>query len=189
MPKKSKKSRAKKTTNDQTNNQKNNQTNDQIEDQKQTNQKAIKPISMAETNALFKKMQEMLRKEYEVNPTLTRYGPNEAVKEAVKYNLFEEQKGILRLISLAKEKDYPEDKYNIARSLIYGYIIECIRKDPDNGDYYNEENLKKLKEGGKMLYDNEGMQGMRDDLLWSFIPKRYQREIDMVWNGIGQWVS
>jgi hypothetical protein len=46
--------------------------------------------------------------------------------------------------------------------------------------------MKDLKEAGKMLYDYDGM---NDGLVWSFIPKRYQREIDCAWSGIGEWRS
>lgn len=140
---------------------------------------------MAKSDAFYDEMCKL----YQNDPLSTKYGPYAALKEAVQYNLFKEYNGLNKLINRAKELNRPEDKYKIARSLIYGYIIECIRKDPHNGDYYNEQNHQNLKKGGQILYDTEGMRGMHDDLLWSFIPKRYRREIDIAWNGIGEWVS
>lgn len=47
----------------------------------------------------------------------------------------------------------------------------------------------KIREAGEILYETEGMRGMHDELLWSFIPKTYQREIDLIWDGIGEWLA
>jgi hypothetical protein len=49
--------------------------------------------------------------------------------------------------------------------------------------------VKELKEAGRLLYEYGGMEGMHDDLVWSFIPKRYKRYIDMGRNRIGEWKS
>ncbi|NET47008.1 hypothetical protein [Okeania sp. SIO2B3] len=73
-------------------------------------------------------------------------------------------------------KLYDRDHYyDRARILFYSGLLE-------------EDNIK-IKEAGKILYENEGMEGMYDNLLWSFVPKSWHRYVDILWNGIGQWRS
>ncbi len=81
-----------------------------------------------------------------------------------------------------------EDKtsFDLARMNILKYIITCVKNDPINGDYYNKENGKLIIEAGQLLNKTNDM---RDLLVWSFIPKRYHREIENYWNGIGEWMS
>lgn len=81
------------------------------------------------------------------------------------------------------------DKYKLGRFKLLEYIIHYIKNDPERGDYYSKENKERLIEAGKLLYEYDDMDGMHDGLVWSFIPKRYQREIDMAWDGIGEWIS
>lgn len=118
-------------------------------------------------------------------------GKNAAAKEAIHYNIFAEYNAMKKMIdngiiSLDKGNDH---KYKIGRFLTLKYIITCVKNDPDNGDYYDPENVSQLKKAGRLLYEADGMNGMHDGLVWSFIPKRYRREIDMAWNGIGEWKS
>jgi hypothetical protein len=71
-------------------------------------------------------------------------------------------------------------KYNA-----YKYIIECIRKDPGRGDYFDESNRKHMKLAGEFLYKYGG-----NELMSSFlhnIPKIFHRDIDYIWNDIGDW--
>lgn len=44
-----------------------------------------------------------------------------------------------------------------------------------------------MVEAGKLLHEYDGMRGMRDPLVWSFIPRMFHREIDMYWDGVGEW--
>jgi len=67
------------------------------------------------------------------------------------------------------------------------FVIDSVKNDPDNGDFYDDDSDKLLKEAGQLLYDFDGMNGMHDRLAWSFIPNRYHRTIDYAWNGIGKW--
>lgn len=88
---------------------------------------------------------------------------------------------------LKKNKDslglYDKAIYNICEC-----IIDCVNHDKQNGDYSSPENNEKLKEAGKMLYDYYGTSAMHDALyLW--VPKRYRREIDILWDGIGSWCA
>lgn len=52
---------------------------------------------------------------------------------------------------------------------------------------FDEENNKKIIQAGHLLNEDGGDNSMRDELVWAFIPKRYHREIDMLWGGIGEW--
>lgn len=68
-------------------------------------------------------------------------------------------------------------------------MVKCIKADPQKADWYDEDNIADLKEAGRLLYKESGMRGMRDNLVWSFIPKRYNEEINSAWDGIGEWHS
>jgi len=107
-----------------------------------------------------------------------------AAREAIDYNIYKEYNAIKKFMEKTEQS-----KYTIARFKILGYMIKCIEADPENGDWYDEDNMKQLKEAGRMLYEEDGMNGMNDTLVWSFVPKRYMREIDMAWNNIGLWRS
>lgn len=107
-----------------------------------------------------------------------------AFEELIEYNLIKEYNGIKKL------KEYGnKSKFNDGRLLIFDYILTCVKNDRENGDYYSEENNNKLKEAGKLLNEDGGIKSMRDPLLWLFIPKRYEREIDYAFDGIGEWKS
>jgi hypothetical protein len=114
-------------------------------------------------------------------------GANRAVLELFEFNIFEEYDALKRLVREEENNDI-KDMYKIARMKIFEYIFNCVKDDPIEGHgKYCEANIQLLKDAGKMLYDSEGMQGMFDDLFWSFIPDRYRRTIDMAWDGIGEW--
>lgn len=67
------------------------------------------------------------------------------------------------------------------------YIIECTKYNPIDGDY-SEENRKRMVEAGELLNKDGGSATIHEVMeLW--VPKRYQREIDGMWDGIGQWRS
>jgi len=106
-----------------------------------------------------------------------------AKEEAEEYNIFEEFNAIGKFI---KERGI-KNKYEQARYKILQYIINCIKADPEKGNYHNKENDKNIIEAGKLLYEFDGMDGMRDMLVWSFIPKRYHSEINLFWSGIGHF--
>jgi len=112
-------------------------------------------------------------------------GKYRAVLELFEYNIFEEYDALKRLVKCAEELG-KKDMYKIARMKIFEYILNCVKGDPINGDVYSAENEQLLKDARKILYDTDGMDGMHDRLLWSFVPKRYHREINMSWDGIGK---
>jgi len=110
-----------------------------------------------------------------------------AKDELNEYNIIPEYNALSKLLKLdLQEKDR---LYKQARCNILKYIITCVEKDPINGNYYDVNNHKLLKEAGELLYKEGGMRSMMDDFVWVFIPKRYQRTIDCTWNGIGEWQS
>jgi hypothetical protein len=109
-----------------------------------------------------------------------------AVQELFEYNIFPELNGLNRYIKYAQDHGKP-DLYKIGRKGILEYIIACVENDPVNGDYHTPENKQLMIRSGQTLYKSGGMRDMKDGLVWSFIPKRYRREIDMYWDGIGEW--
>ncbi len=66
-----------------------------------------------------------------------------------------------------------DTQYDKAKILLYTGLLE--------------DNLTHIKKAGEMLYESEGMSGLNDYLLWSFIPKDLHRYIDIAWDGIGEW--
>lgn len=116
-----------------------------------------------------------------LNPNM---GMNRAALELFEFNIFEEYDALKQFVKANGTKDM----YKIARMKIFEYILNCVKSDPMDGETEScEKNIQLLKDAGKMLYESEGMDGMYDDLLWSFIPDRYHRSIDMAWDGIGLW--
>ena len=104
-----------------------------------------------------------------------------AVEELKEYNIMKEYNSL-------KSMNFPaSDLYKSARLKILQYIINCVNADSLNGDYYNEDNRKLMIEAGNELNKEGGFASMQYNLVWSFIPKRYHREIDYMWNGIGEW--
>jgi hypothetical protein len=104
-----------------------------------------------------------------------------AFDEAVDYNIFREYNAI------KKNKSYEKSKYSHGLMLMLEYIINCVKNDKENGDYYSEENNKIAKKGGQLLYESGGIETMHEVLL-TWIPKRYRNEIDVKWSGIGEWL-
>lgn len=119
----------------------------------------------------------------------------EALSEAVRKNVFKEYKALNRRLNektarsnpKEDEKTQKKEYYSVARKQILQWIIECVKHDPESGDYSDDDNDKLIIEAGKSLYLHEGMRGMHDPLVWAFIPKRYHRTIDALWDGIGEW--
>jgi hypothetical protein len=111
-----------------------------------------------------------------------------AVQELFEYNIFNELNGLIYYIKCAEDRG-ETDLYKIGRKGMLEYIITCVENEPVNGDYDTQENKQVIIKSGEALNKSGGMNDMMDDLVWSFIPKRYKREIDMRWSGIGEWVA
>lgn len=102
--------------------------------------------------------------------------------EAATYNIYKEYMAMTRFI---KKRGF-KNNYEKGRYKVLKFMLNCIIADPINGDYCNEENNELLKEAGRLL-DTGG--DMHDNLVWAFVPKRFVRDIDVMWNGIGSWES
>ena len=102
--------------------------------------------------------------------------------EAGQYNIYSEYMAMTNYIKLRGFRD----NYEKGRYKVLEFMINCIIADPINGDYYDEKNSELIKEAGRLLHTEDAM---HDGLVWAFIPKRFERDIDVSWNGIGGWCS
>ena len=107
--------------------------------------------------------------------------PITAQEELKEYDIMNEYNALKKMQHM--------DLYKSARFKILQYIINCVKADPINGDYYDKDNRKLMIEAGNELNSEGGMNSMKDNLVWAFIPKRYHREIDHLWDGIGEWCA
>lgn len=118
-------------------------------------------------------------------PMSKQFLPGAAKAELKEYNIIEEYEALKNL--LKKKLNHKDRLYKQARFNLLQYIITCVEHDENQGNYYSEENKQLAVEAGKMLFEEGGMNSMHDMLVWSFIPRRYHREIDYFFDGIGEW--
>ncbi|WP_414553459.1 hypothetical protein [Anabaena sp. CCY 0017] len=50
-----------------------------------------------------------------------------------------------------------------------------------------DKGIALIKESAQTMYEADGDRGMRDPLIWLFIPKKKHRIIDHAFDGIGEW--
>lgn len=100
---------------------------------------------------------------------------NELITNALMLNFFEE---LLALWCLNCS-----DNFQKARTLLF----ETISKIMLYGDDYPQDIIEDVKNAGTALYESDGMSGMRDPLVWMFIPRGLHSEIECYWDGIGDW--
>ena len=118
-----------------------------------------------------------------------------AEQAANKHNVFREYGAL-------KAREDKLNNYDTARYLILRGIVKMVEYDPINADIkedaseadqdYWRDVMDDIRRGGGLLYKEGGMSnmsGMHDDLVWSFIPKRFHRAIDHIWDGIGGWIN
>lgn len=113
-----------------------------------------------------------------------------AYDECKRINVFSEYNAL---------KDKTLNEFDTARFLILRATVKMVEYDPINGDMkpnmteedkiYWTDIEKDFVDGGKLLYKFDKMEGMHDGLVWSFLPQRFHRNIDVYWNGIGEWKS
>jgi hypothetical protein len=100
-------------------------------------------------------------------------------EELYEFNIFQEYNKLIK--NKETIKNYDKAILNICECL-----IEKVEHDKEYGDYVSELNNNKLKQAGELLFNYDGTSVMLDTLqLW--IPKRYRKEISILWNGIGDW--
>ena len=69
-----------------------------------------------------------------------------------------------------------------------GEIVEiCVENEPIEGDYYSDEANSYLREAGELFDDYDGIDTMQKEIMW--IPKRYRRNAELEWDGIGEWMG
>ena len=102
--------------------------------------------------------------------------------EAKEYNVYDEYMAIKGFV----EKRGFKDNYEKGRFKMLEFMINCIIAEPINGNYYCNEYGEIAKEAGRLL---ETEDAMWDELVWSFVPKRFRRDFDCLWDGIGSWMG
>ena len=109
-----------------------------------------------------------------------------ALEEIGAFNVKSEHDAIERFV---RNRGGYKNKYEEGRHKTLRYILDAVENDPQNGDWGDDNHWTLMKEAGRLLYEDSGMHGMHAPLVWSFIPNRYHREIDMIWDSIGEWQS
>ena len=82
------------------------------------------------------------------------------------------------------QKDCP-DTFNGARLKLFKALCACLLNNSTNE--YTDMIVNHIKDAGRKLYEIEGMRGLHDDLVWLFIPKRWQSLVNEAFDGIGYW--
>ena len=111
---------------------------------------------------------------------------NTARKELDTHHIISE----LRRIDGLLNKNPPTRSHLEAKFIILKYVINCAMNDPQAGDYYNRDNKESTIDAGHMLNELGGLKIMRyffQTWISTNIPKRYHREIELYWDGIGGW--
>lgn len=121
---------------------------------------------------------------YFMNTKLGKSKPDlDALKELVSANFFDEFEALLRL------HENEEGTFNWARLQIFKaallLLADTSELEAENVSYITSE----IRQAGMIMYQVDGMRGLEDRLVWSFLPKRWHRFIDEAFNGIGTWVS
>ena len=96
--------------------------------------------------------------------------------EAKEYNIYDEYMAMKNI----REKRVGVTNYEEGRFRILEYMINCIIAEPIDGNYYKKEYCDSVEEAAKLLATEDALY---DGLAWSFIPKRFGREIDMMFGG------
>ena len=113
-----------------------------------------------------------------------------AKEELTEFHIMEELERLSEVLKPLGD-DIPEHlllekaQYNILK-----YVATCAVRDPERGDYFHKDNRKLIVDAGCMLNEVGGIDEMRSFFecwIGALVPRRYRREIDMFWDGIGGW--
>ena len=142
--------------------------------------KTIEEIEIINDNILGSICNEIKQREGDkFNERVKEYlrgGRKPMIFEATEYGIYEKYKEIKKKKERGEIQKAEEGRYRVLK-----YMINCIIAEPMEGNNYSKENDEMVKEGGRML-DEEGVK--YDENVWRYIPKRFQREIDMKWEMI-----
>ena len=98
-----------------------------------------------------------------------------AEEELTHYNIIQERRDILKKDQISE--------YDRALLLIFECIMRSADADPKNGDYWSDVNDYLMKMAGEIIYKEGGRRLIRQTtMIW--IPKRYKRYIDNLWNDL-----
>lgn len=114
---------------------------------------------------------------------------HKALCDIVLTSLLEEYLMVKHIVNTNQLKGANDDDKCIvlSRYNAYQYIIECIKGDPSRGDIcVSEASREKMKIAGEFLHKSGGKQLMFN-FVYNKIPQIFHREIDYIWDGIGDW--
>ena len=100
--------------------------------------------------------------------------------------MLRELKGLTLRQQMAEEKGGDLSDFDKARLILFSALSQCW---DDRYKILDPEIENQIKQAGRMLYDFDGMEGMHDELVWAFLPKSLGGEVEIIWNGIGDWVA
>ena len=128
---------------------------------------------------------------YAMPRELLRNKKNVALREAFEHNLFEEYQALKTF----EKHGQNQTTFSIGRRLVFEGIVRMIRADPACGDLPDDKALRPefaaatelIREGGVSLHADGGTKSMQSSGVFLFIPKRFHRDIDHAWDGIGGW--
>ena len=85
-----------------------------------------------------------------------------AKEEIIEYNICKEYNAIEKIL---QDDDISKDYrlFQEAKMKLLRFIMICVKHDPENGDYYDDETDNLAKSAGKMLNEHEGMISMKAD--------------------------
>jgi hypothetical protein len=153
--------------------------------------KLVSPSKLMD-NLMKVSNEEMKEEEYEemlLSGNRQYLSSNKALREIILNSLLEDYLVYENIVNTNQLKGCKKDdkclilsKYNS-----FQYIIECIKGDPYRGDIsVSESSRQKMKIAGVFLNECGGSQLMLM-FLHQNIPEIFHREIDYIWNGIGDW--
>ena len=91
-----------------------------------------------------------------------------------------ELKGVEKLIN-----DGASTHYRLARKLLYTALLPLEKELGSETEI--EVDQVAVRKAGELLYEQGGMAGLYDGLVWIFIPNRVHCLINAFWDGIGEW--
>lgn len=124
---------------------------------------------------------------------------NRVLREALAMNMFRE----FMALETEKQSGKKQSLFNQGRYAVFKGFIGLIMKNPRNCEPSESQmeamkqgdvsvgslfcHLTLIKQGGRILYADMGMEGMHDPLLTLFMPDDCLAMLNYIWDGIGEW--
>lgn len=126
---------------------------------------------------------------YPLDKALFRNKNNVVLHEALAMNLFSEYQA-LHNREKATMSIFDQGRYYVLKGVVGMILFDPVRADmkPNMSESEQQWNSFKtdIRKGGELI-NQESPQSLRDPLIWLFIPHRCHRDIDFIWDGIGNW--